>query len=474
MRSTRQDRIDGNCRLVGKVLSDRLCSEEQSMNCPKVLHLSFTCMPGRGSEPGVGWNRAVEASKYCDVWVLCREQECKEAIGRYLRDHGEIAGLHFSFLPRTPFELALDKVPGLFYLSYNLWHRRALRAVRKLHEQVGFDLMHQVTYVGYREPGYLWKMDVPFVWGPLGGTQNYPWRFWPGPSIRGATFEALRNICNRLQLRHSRRTRLAAKKAATVVLANSAVQRDLRQCCPGNSYQLIETGIASLSECAAKRVREDSTFRILWSGNIEHRKALEVLIEALARFPSNLAFQLRVLGSGPLEKHMRRLAKRRGLENRVEWLGRLPHEEALAQFQWADAFAFTSLRETTGTVILESLGAGVPVVCFDHQGARDAVSDDCGIKVPVTNRRQAAELFRDALARLARDRQLVERLSAGALVRAHDFLWHQQGEAVAQIYRTTLERAGVAWHPRLPTSGGRLPVVQAVEFSSRNTPLTTR
>lgn len=444
------------------------------MNRPKVLQLSFTCMPGRGSEPGVGWNRAVEASKYCDVWVLCRQQECEEAINRYFREHGEIDRLHFSFIPRTSIELALEKVPGLFYLSYNLWHRRALRAVRRLHEQVGFDLMHQVNYVGYREPGYLWKLDVPFVWGPLGGTQNYPWRFWPGPSLRGAAFEALRNICNNLQLRYSRRTRLAAKKSAAVVLANSTVKCDLQRCCTGNSYQLIETGIKSLTEQAGERAREDSCLRILWSGNIEHHKAIEILIEALARFPSQVPFHLRVLGSGSLEKRMRRLAKRRGLEHRVDWLGRLPHDKALAQFQWADVFAFTSLRDTTGTVILESLGAGVPVVCFDHQGARDVVSDDCGIKVPVTNRRQAAVLFCDALVRLAGNRQLVEQLSAGALDRAHSFLWRQQGQAVAQIYRTALETVGVTWQPSLPSPDVCFPSAQTVEISSQDTPLTTR
>ena len=52
--------------------------------------------------------------------------------------------------------------------------------------------------------------------------------------------------------------------------------------------------------------------------------------------------------------------------------------EAVAQMQSAELFCFTSLRDTSGNVVLEALAAGVPVVCFDHQGAGDMVSDAVG------------------------------------------------------------------------------------------------
>lgn len=457
------------------------------MHRPKVLQLSFACRPNFGSEPGVGWNRAVEAAKYCDVWVLCREQDCREAITNYTENHGEIDGLHFVYVPLTKFELQLAKIPGLFYLVYNLWHRRAWRYAKRLHEEINFDLAHQVTYVGYREPGYLWQLDTPFVWGPLGGTQNYPWRFWPGPSLKGAAFEALRNVCNSMQLRFGRRSRLAARHASAVVVANEATRQDLQRHCTNNCYQLIETGINSVRQTVLPKEVNDSAedlpnrrsnsmcelieseirglretdgrpdtpeaeLRILWSGNIEQRKALEILLEALGQLPKDVTFELRVLGSGPLETKMKRLAKRLNLSPHVQWLGRLSHQEALEQFQWAEVFAFTSLRETTGTVILESLGAGVPVICFDHQGARDAVNEQCGIKVSVTNRRLAANQFAEALSRLARDRQLLQQLSAGASLRAERFLWSVTGEALVEIYQNALKRAGRDWKPTLRTS----------------------
>lgn len=38
----------------------------------KLLLSAYACEPGLGSEPGVGWNSALEAARFHDVWVLTR------------------------------------------------------------------------------------------------------------------------------------------------------------------------------------------------------------------------------------------------------------------------------------------------------------------------------------------------------------------------------------------------------------------
>jgi len=164
------------------------------------------------------------------------------------------------------------------------------------------------------------------------------------------------------------------------------------------------------------------------------RKALPLLIDALARMPPDVPYCLRVLGEGKYLDAWRRLARRRGIDRRIEWLGWLPHEQALEQYAWADVFAFTSLRDTTGTVIAEALAAGLPVVCLDHQGAHDVVTDNCGIKIPVTTPREVIGGLREAFVRLARDPAEHQRLSRGAIERARDFLWTSQEEKMAAVF----------------------------------------
>jgi glycosyltransferase involved in cell wall biosynthesis len=179
--------------------------------------------------------------------------------------------------------------------------------------------------------------------------------------------------------------------------------------------------------------------KILWSGVFEHRKALHLLLHALAQLPPHVKYDLQILGRGPLEKRWRRIARSLDVDRNCQWLGWLDHDAALPRFRRADVFVFSSLRDTGGTVILESLAAGTPVVCFNHQGAGEIVTDQCGIKLPVTNSREAIRLFSETLTRCHDRREDLQRLSRGALQRAEYYAWDRQGRRLAEIYREVLE-----------------------------------
>jgi glycosyltransferase involved in cell wall biosynthesis len=146
----------------------------------------------------------------------------------------------------------------------------------------------------------------------------------------------------------------------------------------------------------------------------------------------------------------RRLAQRLGVADRVERPGEIPHAEALEQYKRADVFAFTSLCDTTGMVVVAAFAAGLPVVAFDHQGAGDMVTEACGIKIPLTTPSQA-------IRRLATDGALRERLSRGACQRAGQYKWRQSTRRTEEIYFRALgvdRREAVAMAPNksLPSS----------------------
>ena len=408
---------------------------------PRVLLVAHLCNPYRGGEHGVGWHRAVETAKYCDTWVLCQEHQDRPNINQWLEEHGPVPGLRILFIPGTPSENFLKKIPGLWYAVYNRWQRRAYRVALRLHQEQPFDLMQQVTICGYREPGYLWKIGVPFIWGPVGGTQNHPWGFLrPGNGLGGVLQEACRSVINTLQMRFGRRVRLASRKAAVVLAANSTNQRDLEKYQGVKPVLMLETGLNRVQDGPLAKSRQaDRPFRILWSGVFASYKGLHLLLAALSRLPSSRSYELRILGHGPWGDRWRRLAARLGVASRCTWLGWLPHAQALAQYAWADAFAFTSLRDTSGNVMLEALSYGVPVICLDHQGARDIVTSACGVKIPVSSPGQVVTDLRDTILSLSADGAHLAKLSQGALERARDFLWSKQGERMAEIYGQVLE-----------------------------------
>ncbi|MFO0928098.1 MAG: hypothetical protein U0736_13850 [Gemmataceae bacterium] len=240
---------------------------------PRVLLSAYACGPDQGSEPGVGWNRALQAARYCDTWVLCEDGRYGAAVRRYLADHGPIPGLEFVYVPRTALQCRVGRVPGLSYLAYNRWQRSALRAARALHTQIGFDLAHQVTFCGYREPGYLWRLGVPFVWGPVGGTQNYPWRFLGVSGWKGVAREGARNVMNAVQMRLSLRVRRAVRHAAAVLAANTTVQADLARVYRIRPEVQLETGLRAVAAAPRPLPPEGTPLRILWSGEVQPWKA---------------------------------------------------------------------------------------------------------------------------------------------------------------------------------------------------------
>lgn len=420
---------------------------------PRVLQLSYACSPTRGSEAGVGWHRAVQSAKHFDTWVICEEHEFAGEIREYLASHGEIPGLNFVFVPIDQREWSWGNVhDSIWYVVLRRWHRQAYLAAKRLHERVHFDLVHQVTFCGYREPGLLWKLDAPFVWGPIGGTQNYPWRFLASAGLRGAIHETCRSVMNNLQLRLSPHVRSASRKAAVLLAANSTVQRDFARAHGVAPQILIETGLAEVRGTARKRDPRPGPLRILWSGLLIHRKALHLLLHALAQMPRGVSYELRILGEGSQRKRWQRLANRLGVAQHIAWLGRLPHHEALRQYDWADLFAFTSLRDTSGNVVLEALAAGVPVVCLDHQGMHDVVTDQCGVKIPVTTPREVVAELRASIIRMAEDAIQWERLSRGAVERAREYLWSRQDERMTALYFRAIDGTEVLQSTEEPLS----------------------
>ena len=433
---------------------------------PRVVQISYACSPFQGSEPGVGWHRAVQAAQHCDVWVICEGSEFREPVNRYLQEHGRIEGLRVVFVDiphRTGWKARL---PGSFYLRYNSWHRQVRDVIAQLHGDMPFDLVHQSNMCGYREPGYGWTIDAPFVWGPVGGTQNFPPRLLIHAGWQGALPEATRSILNYCQLRCSRRVRQVAERASVLLAANTTIQRHLRETLGCDSRVILETGVdcrlfhgtAALLQDSddivlrdPREERHDKTLRILWSGEHFVRKSLSHLLEALAALPPAAAFRLRVIGDGAENKRWKRLAQRLGIHDRIEWTGWLSHHNALQQYHWADVFAFTSMRDTTGTVVLEALANGLPVVAPDHQGVGDLISDTCGFKVRVGRRKAMIECERDICAKIIDGSIDLAPLRRGALRKAVDCGWRNHGRRIVQVYRDVLGES-FDWSKRTRTS----------------------
>jgi len=108
----------------------------------------------------------------------------------------------------------------------------------------------------------------------------------------------------------------------------------------------------------------------------------------------------------------------------------------MAQCEWAHLFVSTSLRDASAPAVLEALGCGVPVMCFDHHAAGDIVTPACGIKIPVTHPGHAIAAMASNIRTLAHERSRLLQLSAGACDRARQYLWSGNATRMASLYRS--------------------------------------
>ena len=117
---------------------------------------------------------------------------------------------------------------GGTHLYYYLWQMGIYFLAKRLHREVGFDLVHHVTFVNYWMPSFLALLPVPFVWGPVGGGESAPRAFFRTFSLRGRMYEYLRNLA-RFVGEHDPFTRLTAQKA-TIALATTSESATRLRC----------------------------------------------------------------------------------------------------------------------------------------------------------------------------------------------------------------------------------------------------
>ncbi len=403
-----------------------------------VLLLAHTFDADFSMESRLSWFRAAHAAKRYDVTVLCAEpfEEVRSEV------EVKLPGLKVVAVRHSMFEKLLIKSPIGFYLAYRLWHHRVLKVARQLHARRPFSLVHQVSYCGYREPGYCWKLDIPFVWGPIGGTQNVPWRFLSQFNATGAVKEILRNVANTIQLRMCRRVGQALQAASQVFVANREIQASFQQVRGVDLPCQLETGIEQITDEPCDLRDSQQPLKVLWAGRLEGWKALPLLLKAVAQLPDDFALELRILGSGSQEYRWKKMARQLGIEDRLDWVP-LPDCAARDEhYQWADLFAFTSLRDTSGTGLLESLAAGVPLVGLDHQGARDIMTQECAVPIRVESPQQVITDLGSAFTLLAGDSQLLQRLSDGALLRAQKYRWEHLDAEMSEAYADAIRVSG--------------------------------
>ncbi len=399
----------------------------------KILINCYACSPYKGSEPGMGWNFVRCLSKMHELHIIT-ESKFQPDLEKYFAEHPEDRkACHFYFIRKERHKKLRKIWPPSYYWFYRKWQKEALRLARELDSKEHFDLVHHLNMVGFREPGYLWRMDKPLVWGPTGGMHQSPWVLLPYIGFYGMLYYGIRNILNLKDIYLKKLPRKMAERSNVIIAATQDAHDAIKDVWKKDSVIIPEVGLvdSALTECNDRDW--DGNLKIVWTGQHTPAKALNFLLEALSQCRNASNMELHVLGQGKYTNRWKKMAAKMGVDN-IIWHGRIPRDQAIDIMKSCDVLCITSLADLTSSVLLEGLSYGLPVIALNRFGFANAITDECGIKIDIYSKKQVVNDYAKSLDLLYEDTEKRQALSKGAYERAKAFSWDHKAKIIDEIY----------------------------------------
>lgn len=193
----------------------------------------------------------------------------------------------------------------------------------------------------------------------------------------------------------------------------------------------LRSGASAIEGIDARPRRGLPSPRIVFAGRLHEEKGPDLLIEALALLrdpPPTL-----VLGAGPLERPLRRLARARRVDRRVRFCGWRP--DAPRYIAGSAVCAVPSRHDAWSQTAAIAMGLGVPVVATAVEGLPATIGSSRGVLVAPDDPAALAE----GIERVLHGELRVDREEARAY--AQRFLPDRVARAYADEYRRLLDGA---------------------------------
>lgn len=402
----------------------------------KILYIAYSCNPYAGSEDKIGWNVPYAAAKAGhQVWIITKEEQ-REPVERFLeQEHVENLRVDYVDIPSIYKELY--KGP-LYSGRLNTWHRRAFPLAEKLCRENNIEVIHQIAPIEFRAIGPYKKIrGIKFICGPLGGGESIPkgLKCYAKGHMTVEYIRAVMNNFSRFALRLNGRLR----NSDGVLYANNETKEYLKKVAGKNASAPVMTEIgvneSDLKAQVKKVPRNSITF--LCAGRLIYRKGIDLLFDAMELFSDHSNYTIKIVGGGQEYEHLSaRCRQSSKLKKHVVMTGKITFPEMQKQYADADVFVMPSIRETTGTVILEAMSFGLPVVTIGRFGGAVILNEEIGWLYDGKSKEEFVSSLARALQECISDPDEVIRRGTNARLSAERYLWQNKVQRYLQFYRS--------------------------------------
>lgn len=234
-------------------------------------------------------------------------------------------------------------------------------------------------------------------------------------------------MANRAAVGHLRRSGILSR-CDGLLFAN----RETKDLLGAGGICMTETGIDDREIRIPGQRRTDCVF--LAVGRMVYRKGQAFLLDALRGIPASEPYRCILVGWGPDRKRLERLCRRYGLQDRVTFHARVSYDEMMALYEKAHVLVMPSIRETTGSVLLEAMARGLPVITTGGFGGALLVDESVGWQIDGDTRADYIRSLQNACLACIHDPIRRAQKGSAALQRAKAYTWAQKAAQYDIIY----------------------------------------
>lgn len=226
-----------------------------------------------------------------------------------------------------------------------------------------------------------------------------------------------------------------------IIAVSEALQSEIIARAPelADLVTVIHSGVEEPSDVPATPVLEAGHIPVVGSaGPLESDKGVPYFLGAAQRvLAADPKVEFLIAGAGPEEVNLRRLARELGIDRSITFISSLPNFSA--SLAAMDIFCLPSLKQGLGTIMLQAMSLGRPVIATGVGGVYSVIRDDeTGLVVPPADSTRLAERILDLLHDPLRARKLGE---AGRQLVRDEFGVKAMVESTAALYRQVVESA---------------------------------
>ena len=406
---------------------------------PEVYLICHEFSPTLGSECKSGWNIALELSSVCHLNVIAAstnqwgtEHYKKQVMQDPLSNKFNMIWVDQPQIFHRPQNFGSNPITQfLYFLRLKKWSRSVCE-ILKSHD---IQILHYYNHISYRAyyTGFSDLSNSVYI-GPISGYHNIPCGFLKF-GFRQNIKIITRNIFNTINSYASRRKfkHKSIKHIFCVTKDDKSALKTSSKHLSILSDMAVNSNIEEYDKTPFAADLNKDKLQLLWVGRLDNLKCLDILLKVFENCkPIRGSFRLVILGDGP--NRMKYEAWVKKLNCDIQFKGKVSQRQVTEYMKKSDLLLQTSLKEASGAVIFEALGAKLPVACHRAFGYTDLLRDEFSIQIEYISFKKSVDGFTSALLSILNDESKLTKLKNSLLVSHTNMTWNDNAKIIQKCY----------------------------------------